>query len=100
LVAHQDKARQLRRPLVDVEAEEVLLKDQLRHIPLAVATLQIDGFEQLISFHQDVPGPAGRVDQGQLLGVERARRDGLELRLDLVGLFGGLDVILHLLFDR
>ena len=94
---HQCKARELRRPPVDVEAEEVLFQDQLSHIPLAIAALQVDGLEQIISFHQDVPGATGRVDEGQRLGVERAGRDGRKLRFDLVGLLGGLDVVVHLL---
>ena len=40
---HQRKARQLRRSLVDVEAEEVLLEDQLRDVALPIAALQVDG---------------------------------------------------------
>ena len=74
---HQRKARQLRRALVDIEAEEVLLEDQLRDVALPIAALQVDGLEELIGLHQDVPGATGRVDEGQLLGVELAGRDGL-----------------------
>ncbi|EXI74947.1 MAG: hypothetical protein AW10_04224 [Candidatus Accumulibacter appositus] len=93
---HQRKARQLRRTLVNIEAEEVLFEDQPRHIALPITALQVDGLEELIGFHEDVPGATGRVDERQLLGVELARRDGRELYLDLVGLLGRLDVILHL----
>ena len=97
---HQRKARQLRRALVDVEAEEVLLEDQLRDVALPIAALQVDGLEELIGLHQDVPGATGRVDEGQGLGVELAGRDGCELRVDLIRLLGGLDVVLHLPFER
>ena len=90
---HQGKTRQLRRPSVDVEAEEVLLKNQPGYVAEAVAALQIDSLEQLIGFDQDMPGATGRIDEGQLLGVERAGRDGRKLRFDLVGLLGGLDVV-------
>ncbi|MCY1442987.1 hypothetical protein D9M71_593810 [compost metagenome] len=81
---------------VDVEAEKILLQDQLCHIALPVATLKVDSLEQVIGLHQDVPGATGRVDQGQLFRVEAFGRDGRELRHDLIGLLGGLDVILHL----
>ena len=67
---------------------------------MPIAALQVDGLEELIGLHQDVPGATGRVDEGQLLGVELAGRDGGELSVDLVGLLGGLDVVLHLPFER
>ena len=48
---HQRKAGQLGCPLVNIEAKQILLQDQLRNLPLLIATLQIDRLEQLIGFH-------------------------------------------------
>jgi hypothetical protein len=73
---HQRKTSQLRRPPVDVEPEQVLLQDQPRDVAQAVAALQVDRLEQVVGLHVDVPGAAGRVHEGQFLGVEGAGREG------------------------
>ena len=43
---------------------------------------------------------AGRIDQGEFFGVKRLRRDRRELGFHFIRLLSGLDVVLHLAFER
>ena len=96
----QGEGCQLRGPVVDLQPEQVLLQDQRRDVFGSVAPLLIDRFEQVVGFHQDVPGAAGRIEQRQFFRVQAGRRDRLELLLHFRRLLGRLDVILHLLPQR
>ena len=51
---HQGEGRKLRRPVVDLHAEQVFLQDQCRDVLGPVAPLLVDRFEQVIRFDQDV----------------------------------------------
>ena len=70
---HQGEGRKLSRPVVDLQAEEVLLQDQPRNVLGPVAPLLVDRLEQVVGFDQDVAGAAGRVEQRQFFGVQARR---------------------------
>ena len=73
---HQhSKARHLRGTVVDVEPEEILLQNQPRNVPETIAPLLIDRLEEIIGFDKDMAGAAGRIDQGEVLGIEFLGRD-------------------------
>src|SRR5262249_11503432 len=62
-----------------------------------VATLLIDGFEEVVGLDQDVTGATRRIEQGEFFRVQAGRSDRLELRLPFRRLLGWLHVVLHLL---
>ncbi|EME68574.1 hypothetical protein H261_17768 [Paramagnetospirillum caucaseum] len=91
----QRECRHLCGTIIDIQAEQILLKDQTRHIPQHIAAFKVDFFEQVVGFHQDMTRPAGGIEEGDFLGVQFLWRDRGEFRLHLIGLFGWLDVEFH-----
>jgi len=68
------------------------------HLLLPLAGL--DRLEQFIGLHQRMTRAAGRIDQGEFFEVERLRRDRRQLGFHFIRLLSGLDVVLHLSFER
>ena len=96
----QGKARHLRGTVVNVQAVEVFLQNQARYGSSLVAALQVDGLEHVVGDDQYVAAAAGRVEHGDGLRIEAAAvlvhaglDEGIQLRMHLGRLLGGLDVI-------
>ena len=67
------------RDSVDVEAEEVLLEDQLRDVFLSIAALEVDGFEKLIGcllYTSDAADERSSVDLGGRRIIKKKIRKG------------------------
>ena len=70
---HQCKTGQLGSTVVNVQPVEVFFQNQARYGTGLVATLQINGFKNVISYHQNVTTSTGRVQHGDGFGVQRGQ---------------------------
>ena len=84
---HDGEIAELGRPLIDVQAPEVMLHDGGRRLPGGIAVVLIDLHQHVEEIDQDVPAAAAGVDDPQLLrrhggvALPNLRKLGLHLRL-------------------
>src|SRR5690606_16505713 len=89
----QGKAGQLSGAVVDVQSVQVVFENQLGNIPAAVASFFVDGFEQLVGFHENMPGAAGWIEHFYGLRLDAGRGVGSHVGKHFCRLLAGPYVV-------